>query len=224
MAARTPVDRKAVLHGALAIIDEEGLDALTMRRLGQRLDRNPMVLYRHAAGRSELLDGVVETVLARLEVPEDAGTWQEQLRIAARRLRLIALEHPNVVPLLATRPLATPLGLRPLGTLRPLEQILGVLQGAGFGPADALHVYRAYYALLLGHVLTELQELVADPDETDALLRLGLHRLPAKEFPNVRALADDLADYDGAEELDRSVDVLLAGLAAQLLTTDDPTR
>jgi AcrR family transcriptional regulator len=205
-----------VLDGAMRIIDEEGLEALTMRRLGQRLDRNPMILYRHAASRAELLDAVVERVFALLEIPAHVASWQDRLLITAHRFRRIALNHPNVVPLLATRPLATPLGLRPLGTLEPLEHILGLLQDAGFAAVDALSVYRSYFALLLGHVLAELQEVVANPDETDDLLRLGLHRLPPRDFPHIRGLADALATYDGAAELDRSMTILLTGLSAQL--------
>jgi hypothetical protein len=123
------------------------------------------------------------------------------------------------VPLLVTRPLSTPLGLRPLGTLRPLEQILSLLISAGFGPSDALHVYRAYYGFLYGHLLNELQEYIVDPDENEALLRLGLHRLPAKEFPRLRALAPALADYDGSEELDQGITILLSGLEKQLSLT-----
>jgi hypothetical protein len=115
-----------------------------------------------------------------------------------------------------TRPLSTPLGLRPLGTLRPLEQILSLLIGAGFSPADALHVYRAYYGFLYGHILNELQEFVVDPEENEVLLRLGLHRLPSKEFPRLRALAPALADYDGERELDQGITILLSGLEAQL--------
>ena len=222
MQVRSPVTRSTVLQGALELIDEEGLDALTMRRLAQRLDRTPMVLYRHAANRADLLDAVVEQVFELLVIPTDGDSWQDRLRTTAHRFRRIALDHPHVVPLLATRPLATPLGLRPLGTLRPLEQILGILQGAGFAPLDSLTVYRAYYSLLLGHILTELQEVVAQPDETEALLRLGLHRLPPREFPHTRALADALVGYDGADELDRSVTTLLTGLTAQLGPEPDP--
>ena len=129
---------------------------------------------------------------------------------------MLALRHPNVVPLLVTRPLSTPLGLRPLGTLRPLEQILSLLAAAGFEPADALHVYRVYYGFLYGHILNELQEFVVDPEENEVLLRLGLHRLPAKEFPRLRALASALTDYDGASELDQGLTILLSGLEAQL--------
>ncbi|GAP55364.1 tetracycline repressor protein class C [Arthrobacter sp. Hiyo6] len=181
--AKKRLSREVVLQAALELVDDEGLAALTMRRLGQVLGRDPMGLYRYAENRAALLDGVTELVLAELKIfPEDSD-WQAQLRRIAHDLRLLALRHPNVVPLLVTRPLSTPLGLRPLGTVRPLEQILGLLIDAGFAPADALHVYRAYYAFLYGHILNELQEFIVDPEENEVLLRLGLHRLPARDFP-----------------------------------------
>jgi len=217
---KVPLSRELVLSTALELVDAEGLDALTMRRLGQELGRDPMSLYRYAANRAALLDGVTETVLDELAIFTGVLDWQAQLRRIAHDLRLLALRHPNVVSLLVTRPLSTPLGLRPLGTLRPLEQILGLLIGAGFRPSDALHVYRAYYGFLYGHILNELQEYVVDPEENEALLRLGLHRLPSKEFPHLRALGPVLADYDGAAELDQGLTILLSGLAAQLHGTD----
>lgn len=216
----TPVkarlSREIVLAKALDLVDAEGLDALTMRRLGQELGRDPMSLYRYAENRAALLDGVSELVLNQLPIHPEDPDWKAQLRSIAHNLRTLALQHPNVVPLLVTRPLSTPLGMRPLGTLRPLEQILTLLVAAGFEPADALHVYRAYYGFLYGHLLNELQEYVVDPEENEVLLRLGLHRLPAKEFPRLRALAPALADYDGAKELDQGLTILLSGLEAQL--------
>jgi Tetracyclin repressor-like, C-terminal domain len=121
-----------------------------------------------------------------------------------------------VVPLLVTRPLATPLALRPLGTLRPLEDVLALLFGAGFTGPEALHIYRALFGFLHGHVLNELQETVENPDETDDLLRLGLYRLPIAEFPFLRSLAPALASHDGAAELERGLDILLTGLTATL--------
>ena len=218
----TPVSGKArlsrdvVLAKALEIVDAEGLDALTMRRLGTELGRDPMSLYRYAENRAALLDGVSELVLNQLTIHPEDPDWKAQLRNIAHNLRQLALKHPNVVPLLVTRPLSTPLGLRPLGTLRPLEQILTLLAAAGFEPSDALHVYLAYYGFLYGHILNELQEYVVDPEENEVLLRLGLHRLPAKEFPRLRTLAPALAEYDGALELDQGLTILLSGLEAQL--------
>lgn len=223
-AKKKRLSRDIVLAAALEMVDAEGLDALTMRRLGHRLGRDPMSLYRYAANRAELLDGVSELVLNELAIFPDDPDWQAQLRRVAHDLRLLALRHPNIVPLLVTRPLSTPLGLRPLGTLRPLEQILSLLIDAGFAPHDALHVYRAYYGYLYGHILNELQEFVVDPEENEALLRLGLHRLPPKEFPRLRTLAPVLADYDGAAELDQGINILLAGLAAHLAQADTTSQ
>jgi AcrR family transcriptional regulator len=215
-ARKARLSRELVLAKALELVDAEGLDALTMRRLGQELGRDPMSLYRYAENRAALLDGVSELVLNDLSIQSEDPDWKAQLRQIAHNLRQLALEHPNVVPLLVTRPLSTPLGLRPLGTLRPLEQILSLLSGAGFDPAGALHVYRAYYGFLYGHILNELQEFVVDPEENEALLRLGLHRLPAKEFPRLRALAPNLSEYDGEKELDQGLTILLTGLEGQL--------
>src|ERR1700721_1714284 len=118
------ITRELVFATALELIDRDGADALSMRRLGAALDRDPMILYRHAPGKAALLDGVVETVLARLKVDPADPDWTAQLRGVAREYRALALAHPNVVPLLVTRPLATPLALRPRGTLRPLEHLL----------------------------------------------------------------------------------------------------
>jgi AcrR family transcriptional regulator len=217
------ITRDVVLAAALEIIDREGADGLSMRRLARALGRDPMILYRHAPNKAALLDGVAETVLAQLTVDSADPDWSGQLRTIARDYRRLALAHPHVVPLLVTRPLATPLALRPQGTLRPLEDVLTLLTRAGFSGSDALHIYRALFGFLHGHVLNELQELVENPDETDDLLRLGLHRLPLGEFPLLRSLAPVLASYDGAAELERGLDILLTGLTATLARPDELT-
>ena len=216
------LSRESTLRAALEIIDEDGVEGLSMRRLGRALGRDPMSLYRHAATKAELLDGVAEAVLAELSVDTTDGDWAAQLRTVARQFRGLALAHPNVVPLLVTRPLATPIAMRPLGTLRPLEAILELLIRAGFSEVEALHVYRSFYGFIQGHVLNELQELVENHEETDDLLRLGLHRLPIREFPRLRSLAPVLAAYDGAAELERGMDILLTGLRVQLHPTSPP--
>jgi AcrR family transcriptional regulator len=218
------VTRDVMLAAALQIIDRDGVDGLSMRRLARALDRDPMILYRHAPNKAALLDGVAEVVLAQLTVDSADPDWAGQLRAVARGYRALALAHPRVVPLLVTRPLATPLALRPPGTLRPLEDILTLLTRSGFSGPGALHIYRALFGFLHGHVLDELQELVDNPDETDDLLRLGLHRLPIREFPLLRSLAPVLASYDGAAELERGLDILLTGLAATLPPQAGPRR
>ena len=210
------ITRDVVLAAALEIMDRDGADALSMRGLARALGRDPMILYRHAPNKAALLDGVAETILAQLHVDPADPDWAAQLRTVARDYRALALAHPHVVPSLVTRPLATPLALRPLGTLRPLEDILALLTRAGFTGPDALHIYRALFGFLHGHILNELQELIDNPDETDDLLRLGLHRLPIRDFPLLRSLAPALAAYDGAAELERGLDILLTGLTTTL--------
>ncbi|MCW2685586.1 MAG: TetR family transcriptional regulator [Mycobacterium sp.] len=210
------VSRAMILRSALRIIDRDGVDGLSMRRLSDEVRRDPTVLYRHVPNKAALLDGIAEIVLGQLRVDTTDPDWTAQLRIVAHDFRRLALAHPNVVPLLVTRPLATPLGRRPPGMLRPLEDVLELLTSVGFSGVDALHIYRVLFGYLHGHVLTELQEVVERPEETDDVLRLGLHRLTITEFPQVRALASAMASYDGAAELDRGLDLLLIGLTATL--------
>jgi len=218
-----PLSRSVILHAALRIIDRDGIDPLSMRRLSDQVRRDPTVLYRHVPSKAALLDGVVEIVLGQLRVDTADADWAAQLRTVAHEFRRLALAHPNVVALLVTRPLATPLGQRLPGMLRPLEDVLALLTGAGFSGADALHIYRVLFGYLHGHLLTELQEVIERPEETDDVLRLGLHRLTITEFPHVRALASALGSYDGAAELDRALDLLLFGLMATLTPPDRPS-
>jgi len=165
-------------------VDTEGLQALSMRHLAHSLNREAMTLYRYAANKTALLDGVVELVLRELHINAAAEDWRQELRTLAHDFRDLARAHPNVLPLVVTRPLATPLGLRPPGTLRPLEDFLQLLTRAGFTTTNALHAYRLFFGFLHGHVLAELQEHVTNPEDTEDLLRLGLHRLSPEKFPN----------------------------------------
>nr|WP_249262705.1 TetR/AcrR family transcriptional regulator C-terminal domain-containing protein [Mycobacterium bohemicum] len=216
-----PLNRSIILQAALRIVDRDGVDGLSMRRLSQMVGRDPVMLYRHVPNKAAVLDGIAETVLAKLSVDSTDPDWSGQLRAVARNFRQLALAHPNTVPLLVTRPLATPLGQRPPGMLRPLEDVLALLTSAGFTGEDALHIYRVLFGYLYGHVLNELQEVIERPEETDHVLRLGLHRLAITDFPRLRALAPALASYDGAAELDRFLDLLLPGVTATLTARDE---
>jgi AcrR family transcriptional regulator len=218
------ISRPLILRTALEILDRDGESGLSMRRLSEALNRDPAVLYRHVRDKGAVLDGVAEIILSQLSVDSTDADWVTQLRLVAHDFRRLALTHPNAVPLLVTRPLATPLGQRPPGTLRPLEDVLTLLTAAGFTGVDSLHVYRVLFGYLHGHILDELQEIVERPDETDHVLRLGLHRLPITEFPQLRELASVLAAYDGAAELDRGLDLLFIGLTATLTHPDGSPR
>jgi hypothetical protein len=107
--------------------------------------------------------------------------------------------------------------------LRPLEDFLELLIRAGFSAPNALRSYRLFFGFLQGHILDELQELIEDPEESEDVLRLGLHRLPRSKFPRLRSLASELAAYDGAQLLDEGLDVTIGGLETLYQTTASAT-
>jgi AcrR family transcriptional regulator len=163
------LDRDRILTAAIAFIDENGLSALTMRRLGATLGVEAMALYRYVPGREDLLDGVVDRVVETLFdkddgddiYVEDHNGWQDYLMRLAHGVRRIALAHPSVFPLVASRPPAAPWVRPPLRSLRMVESFLGTLTDAGFSDQAAVAAYRAYSSFLLGHLLLEVTQLGA---------------------------------------------------------------
>ena len=93
-----------ILRAALRIVDRDGVDGLSMRRLSEEVGRDPTVVYRHIPNKAALLDGVAEIVLGQLHVDTADPDWAAQLRAVAHDFRRLALEHPNMVPLLVIRP------------------------------------------------------------------------------------------------------------------------
>ncbi|MFF9804064.1 TetR/AcrR family transcriptional regulator [Streptomyces coeruleorubidus] len=208
------LSREQVLASALELVDREGLSALSMRRLGAELGVEAMALYRYAASKDALLDGLVEALYLELEeqLAADAGEdahWRAGLHRIARATYAVCLAHPRAVPLLATRLLAVPLARRPAAVLRDHERVLALLRQAGFDEATTSSVFRAFTAWLLGYVSVELRPMVDNPDETDPAFRLGLHRLSAKELPTLRETAAALAERGGPEGLAAGLDALL---------------
>ncbi|WP_428956764.1 TetR/AcrR family transcriptional regulator [Streptomyces sp. cg35] len=210
------LSRERVLAVALEIVDRDGLSSLSMRGLGAELGVEAMALYRYADGKGALLDGLVEAFFVELETALDAGVaaceWRDELDRIARAAYEVALRHPHVVPLLATRLLSTPLARRPAAVLRADERILVLLLDAGLNGRQAVRLHRAFTAWLLGWLTVDLRAMVDDPDEPDPAFRLGLHRLSARELPRLRECAPLMAEYGGADDLSAGLDVLLRKL------------
>ncbi|QNS07897.1 TetR/AcrR family transcriptional regulator [Streptomyces xanthii] len=213
------LNRERVLAAALEVVDRDGLEGLSMRGLGAELGVEAMALYRYADGKGALLDGLVEAFFGELEAALDAEPvrrgWRAELDRIARAAHVVALRHPNVVPLLATRLLSTPLARRPLAVLRADERILGLLVDAGLDGAKAVRLHRAFTAWLLGWLIVELRAMDEDPDEPDPAFRLGLHRLPARELPRLRELAPLMAEREGEDQLSTGLDAVLRRVARE---------
>jgi AcrR family transcriptional regulator len=222
----TGLDRDRIVRAAIAFIDEQGLAALTMRRLGKSLGVEAMALYRYVPGREDLLDGVVETVVETLFDDEDGDDiyigshngWQDYLMRLAHGVRRIALAHPAVFPLIASRPPAAPWVRPPLRSLRLVESFLGTLGSAGFSDQAAVAAYRAYSSFLLGHLLLEVTQMGAQVSlldqpqgDPEAQRRTDLSR-----YPNLQRSEPLLGRDKSAAEFEDSLENLLDRLESVL--------
>lgn len=217
------LDRRRVLGAAVVFIDQQGLRQLTMRRLGAHLGVDAMALYRYVPGREKLLDGIVETVIDELygdpeaHMSTPAQDWRDYLRQLAHGVRRIALAHPQVFPLVATRPPAAPWVRPPLRSLRWMESFLDTLLGRGFSDQGAVAAYRAFSSFLLGHLLLEVSGLgvdigpveEGDPDDTSTT--------DLSEYPQLQRLEQELSQDHFATEFEQSLENLLDRL--ELLAT-----
>ena len=213
-----------ILQAALRLIDRDGIDGLSMRRLSDEVGRDPTVLYRHVPSKAALLDGVAEIVLEQLRVDTADQDWTGQLRTVAHEFRRLALTHPNVVALLVTRPLATALGPRPPGMLRPLEDVLALLTSVGFSGADALHIYRVLFGYLHGHILTELQEVIERPRGDRRCVAPGPAPAGGHRVPTGARAGTGPGVLRRCREFDRGLDLLFFGLTVTLTPPGEADR
>lgn len=177
---RMALSRELIVTETLALVDEQGIAAASMRSVGDRLHVRAMSLYRHFGSREELFDGVVERIVDELsndpDVPEsqrDIG-WREYLDRLARGVRRYARAHPHAFPLVATRPPEAPWVNPPLRSLRWIESMLANLAEAGFTDDEVLFTYRTFNSFLLGYLLLETSAMVIDdPQPGDGSFQTG---------------------------------------------------
>jgi AcrR family transcriptional regulator len=211
---RLPLSRDAIVDAALAILDADGFDALTIRRLSQELGTGSASLYWHIAGKDELCELVYDRIMGEIELPEpDPARWEAQLKELARQAYRAMLSHNDAVRLSIGRPPAGP------NSLRIVEWMLGLMRGAGIPDRPA-----AYFGNVLGRFLdaSVLEDSMAisagngDAGQDDAadMMREYWARLPADQFPNITALADTTFAGDADALFEFGLDVLVRGLAA----------
>ncbi|MEO5833249.1 MAG: TetR/AcrR family transcriptional regulator C-terminal domain-containing protein [Nakamurella sp.] len=217
--SRGTLDRGKILAAAIQLIDEEGLRGFTMRSLGARLGVEAMALYRYVYGRDALLDGIVETLVDELysdpDVQYTAPHWQDYLVRLAHGVRHIALTHPEVFPLIATRPPAAPWLRPPLRSLRWMESFLSTMRSCGFSDEAAVAAYRGFSSFLLGHLLLEVSALGADTAPVEQASPDAAPRTDLSEYPLLKELEPVLSQNRSAEEFEKSLESLLDRLEAQ---------
>ena len=217
--SRGSLDRQKILVAAVELIDAEGLRAFTMRSLGARLGVEAMALYRYVYGREALLDGIVEYVIDDLygdpDVHMQTSQWQDYLVRLAHGVRRIALAHPEVFPLIATRPPAAPWVRPPLRSLRWMESFLDTLQRCGFDDAGSVMAYRAFSSFLLGHLLLEVSAQGADTGPIEQEPPDGGNPADLTSYPILRRLEPELSQNHSAQEFEDALETLLERLDNQ---------
>ena len=212
MSRRTPLSRQRVIVAAIDTIDEGGLRFFALRQVAERLGVETMALYRHVQGRDDLLDGIVEYLVDQLygdpDVHLESSRWPDYLVRLAHGVRRIALAHPEVFPLIATRPPAAPWVKPPLRSLRWMENFLQTLQRQGFGVAASAAAYRAFSSFLLGHLLLEVSSQGADIGPVDAPPP-DRHPTDLITFPLLSSMQGLLSEDHSAEEFEQSLENLI---------------
>jgi AcrR family transcriptional regulator len=205
------LSRPLILAKALALVDDEGAEALTMRRLGAELGVEAMSLYRHVENKRALLDGIAEQLMAEVDdgSADPSLDWAAGAHHLATRLRGVALAHPAAFELVGTRALNTH------AALRPVEALLDDLRRGGFAPDQAVAAYRLLVSYVRGFALGEiagftLAEATSDP------ARLTGDKLPAAEFPVIYELAADLSLNPSDEHFHSGLETILDGLHQRL--------
>ena len=210
---REPLTRERIVRAALRLMDEEGLDAVTMRHIGRELGVEAMSLYNHVKDKEDILDGILEMVMAELEYAEETGDWEADVRAGARAWRRLMTAHPTVIALFAEskHPASSP------DRLRPMEWAFDLLRRGGLSDNDVVHAFRAFGGYIMGFVLNEVANPVpgmGDRDhraEHEDLARL----LPGEEFPNLARLLPLLAECDPEVDFEFGLDLLLDGIKAR---------
>ncbi len=206
--ARVPLSRDAIVDAALAILDADGVDALTIRRLGQELGTGAASLYWHIAGKDELGELVYDRIMGEITLPDpDPSRWEEQLKHLARQAYRVMLSHNDAVRLSIGRPPAGP------NTVRIVEWMLAVMRGAGIPGQPA-----AYFGNVLGRFLdASVLEAstsgaagarAAEENESEPI-REYWASLPPDRFPNITALAETTFAGDDDALFEFGLDLLM---------------
>ncbi|WP_232839834.1 MULTISPECIES: TetR/AcrR family transcriptional regulator [Nocardia] len=214
------MSRRLILELAIDLVDQEGLRKLTMRRLGSACGVEAMALYRYVHSREDLLSGMVDLLVDDLHADQLAARrqedgWQDFLVRLAHGVRQIALDHPELFPLAATRPPEAPWVRPPLRSLRWMETFLETMLSYGFDDEAAVAAYRSYTTFLLGQLLLEVAARTSqETGESTESAASSAREL--SDYPNLNRLQTLLSQDHSAAEFEDALEALLDRLERQV--------
>jgi AcrR family transcriptional regulator len=220
--AKRQLSQDLIVETGLRILDAEGLDALSMRRVAQELDTGPASLYAHVSNKEELLELIYDRVLSDIELPErDPGRWKDQLRAYAMEAYRVLSSHADVARVALAN---IPTGEH---SLRAGEFVFGLLIDAGMAPRDAslsldrlaLYIVGDAYegsmhvARMLAAGTTSVEEYF---ESLVGQISSYYRALPPEQFPHLTKYVDDLIADDGLQRFTYGLDLLLDGIEARM--------
>jgi len=214
---RAPLTQEAIVDAALRVLEHQGADGLSMRRVAEELGTGPASLYWHVANKDELINLLVDRVASEIQVPApDPERWQEQLKEWMLQARRVFKRYPGVAVLT--------LGRIPVGPnlVRWTEWLLALLRGAGIpdriaayaGDLGGMYLGASAYEDALPLPSPTGEEL--PPEKIVAMFRGYYESLPADQFPNVHAALDELFSGGPDERFELGLDVIIRGLASYI--------
>jgi AcrR family transcriptional regulator len=206
---RVPLNRERVLHAAVELADQDGIEAVTMRKLAQGLGVEAMALYNHVNNKEDLLDGMVDMVFEEIGLPPSDTDWRSAMWQRAITARDVLARHPWAIGLLESRSRPGP------ATLRHHDAVLGCLREAGFSLVMAAHAYSLLDSYIFGFALQQRNVPVRTPAQVAAVAGEMLQRFALSDYPYLVEMITQHAlqpGYDYADEFVFGLDLILDGL------------
>lgn len=209
---REKLTRDRVIDAALRIMDDEGLDAVSMRRVGRELGVEAMSLYHHVRDKEDLLLGIRERVLSKFLDPGTDGEWEVRARQAARSWRHILRAHPNIMVLISESKRFEMTST----SMRPTETALRLLREVGLPEDDAVKAFCALGGFIVGFVMFEIGvSRASGPDDEPRTPEGLMAALPADEFPCFMESLPYLMQGDIDQRFEYGLDLLIAGIRSK---------
>jgi AcrR family transcriptional regulator len=207
-AAKTPLSRERIADAALELLDGEGIEALSMRRLASELGIGTMTIYGYFRDKEELLNFVIERTARQYELTPGEGEWRDRLRQLVQTMYRSLLEHPSTVQIRSRRPILNP------GAIRACEAGMTILDDAGFELKEAAAAFRLLFTYVFGYAAFSSYE---PPAELKGEWEEELSALPEDEYPLVSGAAGELVNWmAGRVPFEEGLELILDGLEARL--------